>query len=1159
MKQFFTFLLFVLIGHTAVFAAVTPTVPSSDLSFKDLDGARFTINFKAGNGSLRIVVMKEGSPVTGMPVNGTDYTASSDFGTAAAAFTQPGEFVVARTGGASFTVNKLKPGTTYYVAIFEFNGTGTNTEYLQLPLTGSQATVTAPTSQTSFLPATNVTGNAVTLNWTKGNGDGRIVIARKGAPVNVTPADLTTYYSDANFGSGAKIGDDNFVVYRNTSAASTVTVKNLEPNATYHFAVFEYNGSSSPVHMTPGATYTATTQAGPTVAATNASYTYVEGNSFRITVSGGNGSRRLFIVRKGAAVTQSPVNGTTYTANAAFGTSGSEIGDGEYVVAATTNSYIDLKNLEPNTTYHYRVFEYDVDAAGNTYYLTGSYLARSTSTATTPTSIATELQVTNVSGSSATFRWKNGNGQYRMVIMKAGGPVDAIPADLTRYDGNTNFGEGEVVAPGNYCLVDGMNGSQVTANKLQAGVTYHVAIFEFNGDSRPVYSVDAARVSFTVPLEPTAAATNPGMVFQEGKSFRFTWINGNGGRRMVIAKKGSAVTAKPTDFITYTANNQFQLGEQITEGEYVIYDGTATYVEVKNLEIASTYHFAVFEYNVGPDGKPDYLTTAALTYSASTVTWPTTQPTINNVSNIQANQATINYAKGNGATRLFVMKKGAPVSVLPQDLVKYTYSAAFGNANALISDGNYVVNMPSATSGQFTVTGLEPNTTYHISAFEFNGANEPAYLRTNPATTGFTTTDVPGATVPTIAASNPVVENVDGNKLTLKWSSGNGNRRIVVMRAGNAIDFVPVAGTAYAQSASFGSGVDLGNGQYVVYNNTGNSVDITNLQPATTYHFTVFEFNGTGSLIRYLTSEVLAGTVSTATPPATPVSNVQAVAGVSSVALTWNAGIGSGRLVVMKEGSPVASTPATLSAYPANSVFKSGSQIAAGEYVVYAGGGNSVTVTGLQTNQIYHYSIFEYNGSNAPVYNTTAAVTGSITISSTLPISLLYFRAKENNGQVLLSWATAQEVNNAFFTIERSRDGVNFEAIKTMPGAGNSNYTITYSYTDAQAGAGRNWYRLKQTDLDGRFTYSGIVAVEQEVAGKGISIYPNPVHDRFKIEWPGNGKEGVLLAFDARGVLVKQQKITVGQYLNSADWKAGTYYLTVQAGGRQYSSVLVKQ
>lgn len=1153
MKRFITLFVFAFIVQSIVFAAA-PTVPASNLTFSGVDGARFTGTFKVGNGNNRIIVVKEGSPVTGLPVNGVDYTANSDFGSAASAFTEAGEFVVGKTSWNSFTVSKLKPGTTYYVAVFEYNGTGAGTSYLMLSLTGSQATVVAPTTQASAFTSTSATGNTFTLGWTKGNGDGRIIIARKGAPVDVTPVDLTNYYASENFGTGTKIGTNNYVVYKDNG--STATVKNLEPNVTYYFAVFEYNGSVSPVFLSPGASTSAITNAGPNVAPTGISFSYVEGNGFRVSVTVGNGTRRLFIAKKGSPVTAVPVNGLTYTANAVFGTPAAEIAPGEFVVSASTNGHADLSNLEPNTTYHFRVYEYDVDAAGNTYYLTSTYAVKSGSTVTTPTAIASNFTLNSLSGSSVTIGLKPGNGLYRMVIMKAGSPVDAVPANLVKYTSNSNFGSGSEITPGNWCVIATMNGSAFTVNSLEAGITYHLAVYEYNGSNNPVYSATGATFQFTVPLEPTVPAKSPLIQLQEGKSLRFVWTKGNGARRMVVARKGSAVLAKPVDQVAYAANENFGQGEEMAPGEFVMYNGTEHYFDLRNLEVSTTYHLAVYEYNVGADGKPDYLTSSFLAATVSTVTWPTAQPVLSSVSGIQANQATVNFTKGDGAYRLFIMKKGSPVNVLPQDLVKYSYSSAFGSPGSLISDGNYVVNIPSGT-GNFGVSGLEPNTTYYLSGFEFNGYQEPAYLRTAPATISFTTTDVPGATTPTNPATNLLTEHIDGNKFTLKWSNGNGEKRLVLMKAGSAVTFVPAAGTAYTSNAAFGNGTDLGEGQYCVYNGAGYTVDITNLQPSTTYYIAVYEFNGTGTMIRYLTSAVLSGSASTLTAPATPVNTVQATPGTGSLSLTWNNGSGHGRLVVMKEGSAVAATPASLSVYPANATFKNGSQIAAGEYVVFAGNGNAVTVTGLQANKTYHYSIFEYNGTTAPVYNTAAIVSGSATLSSTLPISLLYFKARQINGDVLLTWATAQEVNNASFTIERSITGGPFEAIKTMAGAGNSHHTIEYSYSDANAPAGTILYRLKQTDLDGRFTYSPVVTVKP--VAKGVHLYPNPVQGQFRAEWPGTAKQGVLLVYDAKGVPVKQQKVMTGQLVNGADLKPGSYYLVIQAGGEQYRATMIKQ
>jgi hypothetical protein len=90
---------------------------------------------------------------------------------------------------------------------------------------------------------------------------------------------------------------------------------------------------------------------------------------------------------------------------------------------------------------------------------------------------------------------------------------------------------------GNYATQWGMNGAYFTVNNLQPGITYHAAVYEFNGSEGPVYSATGATFNFTIPLEPTAAATSPWTAFTEGASFRLIWNNGNGARRIVVAKK----------------------------------------------------------------------------------------------------------------------------------------------------------------------------------------------------------------------------------------------------------------------------------------------------------------------------------------------------------------------------------------------------------------------------------------------------------------------------------------------------------------------------------------------------------------------------------------------------------------------------------------------
>lgn len=108
-----------------------------------------------------------------------------------------------------------------------------------------------------------------------------------------------------------------------------------------------------------------------------------------------------------------------------------------------------------------------------------------------------------------------------------------------------------------------------------------------------------------------------------------------------------------------------------------------------------------------------------------------------------------------------------------------------------------------------------------------------------------------------------------------------------------------------------------------------------------------------------------------------------------------------------------------------------------------------------------------------------------------LPIELLYFKADVSNTSVLIKWATATELNNDYFTIERSTDGLSFETIATTDGAGNSTQQVNYCHSDFPDYYGLIYYRLKQTDFDGAFEQFQIIAVRFEPEGGiGSKIYP---------------------------------------------------------------------
>lgn len=118
----------------------------------------------------------------------------------------------------------------------------------------------------------------------------------------------------------------------------------------------------------------------------------------------------------------------------------------------------------------------------------------------------------------------------------------------------------------------------------------------------------------------------------------------------------------------------------------------------------------------------------------------------------------------------------------------------------------------------------------------------------------------------------------------------------------------------------------------------------------------------------------------------------------------------------------------------------------------------------------------------------------SLTAPTPLPVELVSFESeKKANHQVLLKWVTASESNNDFFTLERSVNGKSWETIGEIPGAGFSSTLLNYEFLDDNVKRNQTYYRLKQTDFDGKYAYSNVLLVDLDKSfGNVLSIYPNP-------------------------------------------------------------------
>ena len=117
-----------------------------------------------------------------------------------------------------------------------------------------------------------------------------------------------------------------------------------------------------------------------------------------------------------------------------------------------------------------------------------------------------------------------------------------------------------------------------------------------------------------------------------------------------------------------------------------------------------------------------------------------------------------------------------------------------------------------------------------------------------------------------------------------------------------------------------------------------------------------------------------------------------------------------------------------------------------------------------------------------------------------LPIELLQIDAEFKQDKVTIDWTTHKEINNDYFEIERSKDGISWEIIEEVEGAGNSNAVLNYQVVDNNPYYGTSYYRLKQTDFDGKYSYSEILAVNHTSINDFI-IYPNPFENEITLQF----------------------------------------------------------
>ncbi len=183
--------------------------------------------------------------------------------------------------------------------------------------------------------------------------------------------------------------------------------------------------------------------------------------------------------------------------------------------------------------------------------------------------------------------------------------------------------------------------------------------------------------------------------------------------------------------------------------------------------------------------------------------------------------------------------------------------------------------------------------------------------------------------------------------------------------------------------------------------------------------------------------------------------------------------------------------------------------------------------------------------------------------SALLPIELVDFSVRAgDNYTSQLSWQTSNEINNDFFTIERSFDGRNFTPILEVDGAGNSQQLLYYEALDPNPQMGVNYYRLKQTDFDGKYDYSEIRSVLFEAKGSeiGVSVFPNPATQFLNIQFDQSVDQSQIQLFNVAGQLIQEQQLppnAMQAQLQLDQLPEGMYWISILADGQVFSEKVV--
>jgi hypothetical protein len=335
-------------------------------------------------------------------------------------------------------------------------------------------------------------------------------------------------------------------------------------------------------------------------------------------------------------------------------------------------------------------------------------------------------------------------------------------------------------------------------------------------------------------------------------SMTISWTPRSGDGSIVVMKESGAVDSDPLDFTEHSFNSSFGSGAELGTGNFVVYRGSAMSVDVTNLPSLKVMHVAIYSYAGSGETDPDGInyqqaSPNPLTGSQSTPAGPPSLSTSSIIGFHDAiSGATLqhNITGDGGGT---ISERGTVWDLFANPDEQKDKEVEGGTATGIFNH---------------TVTTFPSGKRIYFRGYALNGSGY-----------GFSPSDGIFYTEPGIQASNIQFSNVTYNSFTIDWTSSNDgdayDGSIVVVKLTDPVDTDPADGTAHTADSFFGSGAELGTGNFVVYRGSATSVNVTGLWHERTYHVAVYEYSGSGSDINYQQAnpDPLTGSQLTPTAP----------------------------------------------------------------------------------------------------------------------------------------------------------------------------------------------------------------------------------------------------------------------------------------------------